>query len=276
MGSLILNADDYGWNRATDEAVDRLAGLGTLSSTTVMVNMPCAEDVIGLQRAHPHLGIGVHLTLTQGEPVSPRSEVPTLIGDDGDFLPLDELTRRLRRGAIRRRDVAAELRRQLRRARQLVGHRLDHWDSHHAVHRFASLYGIFLDVCADEGLPAMRAHKHYWPGERLHTRHPSGGARSTAIEAYYRFQLFRARRKFTTPRGLLVLQNLSQLAILPVQEYDGVFEVLTHPATGTDGFSGTAMLDDRVHQYEALSSDAVVSALGDASLLRFCDLEARR
>ena len=97
MGSLILNADDYGWNRATDEAVDRLAGLGTLSSTTVMVNMPCAEDVIGLQRAHPHLGIGVHLTLTQGEPVSPRSEVPTLIGDDGDFLPLDELTRRLRR-----------------------------------------------------------------------------------------------------------------------------------------------------------------------------------
>jgi len=276
MGSLIINADDFGWNRATDEAVDRLAQLGTLSSTTVMANMPCAEDVVGLAHDHPQLGIGVHLTLTQGAPVSPRSEVRSLIGDDGDLLPLAALSRRLRRRSIEPGEVTAELTRQIRRAKQLLGARLDHWDSHHAVHRYASLHGLFLRVCAAEGLRAMRAHKHYWPGPPLRARHPTGGIRSAAVESYYRLQLARARRKFATPRGLLVLGSLADLAVLRMHDLDGTFEVLAHPATSTDGFSGTAMLDDRVRQYEALSRDDVVTAMGHADLLRFSDLEVGR
>ena len=276
IGSLIINADDYGWNRATDEAVDRLAHLGTLSSTTVMTNMPSAEDVLGLAHAHPRLGIGVHLTLTQGAPLSPRSEVRSLIGDAGDFHPLAELSRRLRRRSLDPAEVAAELTRQIRRAKQLLGTRLDHWDSHHAVHRFAPLYGLFLRVCAAEGLGAMRAHKHYWPGPPLRARSPSDGVRSAAVESYYRLQLVRARRRFVTPRGLMVLRDLTDLADLPLHGYDGTFEVLTHPATSTDGFCGTAMLDDRVRQYEALSSVEVVTALRDVTLLRFGDLEMRR
>ena len=278
MGALIVNADDFGWTPAVNEAIARLAALGTLSSTSVMVTMPHAGDVRRLVREDPDVGIGVHLTLTDGPPLLPRDRIPSLVDGDGRFHPPATLTRRLHRGRIPLSQVAAELRAQVDRARELVGDRLDHWDSHHHIHRFEPLYSVFGRVCSAGGIRAMRAHKHYWPvpGTRPAGARPGGGLRSRLIEGYYRAELVRCRRRFAMPRGILILSSLRDLASLSGDDLPGVYEVLTHPATSVEGLHGTSMLDDRVDQYQILASEELVVALTGAGrrcrLIRFADL----
>lgn len=43
---LIINADDFGMTKSVNKAVAELAQLGTLTSTTVMVNMPYWRQII--------------------------------------------------------------------------------------------------------------------------------------------------------------------------------------------------------------------------------------
>ena len=276
MGGIIVNADDFGWTAGIDEAVDRLAELGTLSSTSVMGNMPRADDLRRLLRTDTRIGVGVHLTLTEGEPLSPRSEVGSLVGDDGAFMPQDTLRRRLHRRRVAMAEVELELRRQIRRARDLAGSRLDHWDSHHHVHRFEPLYSVFGRTCAAEGIRGMRAYKHFWPapGSAPTPLRPGHRARSAVTESYYRLQLARWRRRFAAPKGILVMPDPAVLAGVRTADLPGVFEVLTHPATRTDGLPSHTDSSDRVRQYEALASDDVVKALTGPGgrVVRFCDL----
>ncbi len=278
MGAIILNADDYGWTAGINDAVRELAEAGTVSSTSVMVTMPHAGDLPDLLRAHPDLGLGVHLTLTEGEPLSPAGEVSALLSPGGRFLPAGQLVRRLRRGRIPLGQIRGELRRQIRRARELAGPRLDHWDSHQHIHRFEPLYTLFARICAAEGVPAMRAHKHYWPVDSGPPRpvRPGGGLRSLATEGYYRLELARCRRHFAAPRGILILPHLSALSSVRSDDLPGVFEVLTHPATSLEGLEDSGLREERLEQHEALMSPGVVEILTGPRprlrLIRFADL----
>lgn len=42
---------------------------------------------MGLARAHPRLGVGVHLNIVRGRPLSPPASVPDLVGPDGCLRP---------------------------------------------------------------------------------------------------------------------------------------------------------------------------------------------
>ncbi len=279
MGAIIVNADDYGWTEGVNRAVDDLAAAGTLSSTSVMVNMPLAGELPGLLDRHPGLGLGVHLTLTEGPPLLPGSRIPALVGDDGHLPSPAALVRGIRRRRIPLRQVAEELRAQVRRARELAGGRLDHWDSHHHIHRFEPLYSVFAHVCAAEGVPAMRAHKHHWlvgGGAPPRPVRPGGGVKSLLTEGYYRLEMLRCRRHFAMPRGILILPDLSALATLDGATLPGTFEVLTHPATSADGLESSSLRGERIEQFDALMADEVVAALAGpdpgCDLRRFADL----
>jgi predicted glycoside hydrolase/deacetylase ChbG (UPF0249 family) len=89
--NLVLHADDLGLSESVNEATLRALSCGWVSSASVMV--PCRAFPSAAQYAqrHPKLDIGVHLTLTsewskhRWGPVSPASEVPSLVDADGFF-----------------------------------------------------------------------------------------------------------------------------------------------------------------------------------------------
>ena len=92
---LVVNADDFGRSRGVSAGIVEAHLHGLVSTTTALMNLPGAGlDVAQAVREVPSLGLGVHLDLTLGRPVSPPAAVPTLISEDGGFWPPDALAAR--------------------------------------------------------------------------------------------------------------------------------------------------------------------------------------
>src|SRR5205814_6861632 len=85
---------------------------------------------------------GVHLNILHGEPLSPCSEVSTLLGADGRFLgSTGRFLQRYASGRVRTREVALEWERQLRRAFD-DGLHPTHINAHYHLHALPALFRL--------------------------------------------------------------------------------------------------------------------------------------
>jgi predicted glycoside hydrolase/deacetylase ChbG (UPF0249 family) len=129
MKRLIVNADDFGAAASVNRGILHAYHNGIVTSTTVMINCPDAAP--GLEQAlasAPDLGIGLHLNLTEGRPVSPPESIPSLVNPDGFFYDMDDWPARLKtfEGEHIQREVTAQINRFI----ALTGRPPDHLDSH--------------------------------------------------------------------------------------------------------------------------------------------------
>ena len=83
MKQLIVNADDFGLTLGVSKGIVDAHKEGIVSSTTLMANGAAFGTAVSISRRTPGLGIGVHLNLTTGKPVSPARSIPTLVDRDG-------------------------------------------------------------------------------------------------------------------------------------------------------------------------------------------------
>src|SRR5262245_42454536 len=80
--TLIVNADDGGVTEGVSRGIIEAGKSGIVTSTTVMVNRAVPRALVEELLASG-LGIGLHLNLTLGEPVTDRRRVPSLVDDEG-------------------------------------------------------------------------------------------------------------------------------------------------------------------------------------------------
>ena len=131
MKRLIINADDFGKDEGVVRAISELFEEGLISSTSCMTNMPAWPRAASYLRNHPEFGAGVHLVFNDGSSILPRHRVGTLLGQDGNFASDKEIMRRLKPGS--NRQLRIELRAQIERFIDDVGHLPDHLDNHCSV-----------------------------------------------------------------------------------------------------------------------------------------------
>ncbi len=286
MKGFIINADDYGMALPVNDAIEKLSKLGSISSTSIMTNMPHVDLITRLFHDVPDIGVGVHLTITKGTPVSPIHEVSTLVNEEGEFFSYPQLIRKLLKGRLSLKQCKLELSRQINRAKELTNDRIDHWDSHEGIHRLEPLMSIFLKICLEMGIPAMRTHKHYWISSNSQSRffsanNPGGSLKSKLCETYYLWLRWRSSRHFVSPKGLLVLDGFDHVReIMSIKsKREDVFEVVCHPATNTSGIVHTDPTDPvekRVEEYEVLSKpenvDFLLKSKETKRLITFRDL----
>ncbi len=154
---LILNADDFGLTPGINRAIAELHSAGVLTSATLMANGPAFADAVATAHAHPTLGIGCHIVLTDGTPVSPPEQIPSLLGPDRKtFRPsLSSFLYALLRNQIREEEVLLEARAQIQKL-QAAGIRITHVDTHKHTHLFPTITRPLLAACEAASIPAIR------------------------------------------------------------------------------------------------------------------------
>jgi hopanoid biosynthesis associated protein HpnK len=154
---LIINADDFGLTPGVNRAIAQLHQAKALTSATLMATGPAFEDAVSTAHANPNLGVGCHIVLTDGAPVSPPRTIPTLIGPDGKNLrpSLTDFIRALLRGAIRQDDIEREALAQIQKI-QYAGIRPTHIDTHKHTHLFPAVTRPLLGLAERCGIPAIR------------------------------------------------------------------------------------------------------------------------
>jgi chitin disaccharide deacetylase len=82
---LIVNADDFGRSDSINQAVIRAHKEGILTTASLMVNGAAFEEAVALAKAHPALGVGLHLTLVCGRSTLPQADIPLLVNPQSEF-----------------------------------------------------------------------------------------------------------------------------------------------------------------------------------------------
>src|SRR4051812_13345469 len=96
---LIINADDFGFSPGVTDGILHAHARGVLTSTTLMTTMPDCDRAIDLAGAYGRLGVGIHLSLTQGKP---RTHCRRILSREGEFFrSLPRLFLKLRSAAAR-------------------------------------------------------------------------------------------------------------------------------------------------------------------------------
>ena len=156
MKNLIVNADDLGWTDGVNRGIlDAFHG-GIVTSTSLLANGAAFAAAVKSAKAAPGLGVGVHLNLSDGDPVADPESVTSLLNDDGKFADGPErlLLKRARRGLILD-EVEEEWDAQIQKLRD-AGIRPTHLDGHKHVHMLPGLFEIALRLAKSHGIDAIR------------------------------------------------------------------------------------------------------------------------
>jgi predicted glycoside hydrolase/deacetylase ChbG (UPF0249 family) len=154
---LIVNADDFGLTRGVNRAIRELHTRGALTSATLMANGSAFDDAVKIALTHPTLGVGCHIVLTDGVPVSHPDSIPTLLGPDRkSFRPkLTGFVRDLLLGRIREEEIAIEALAQIQKLVR-AGIEVTHLDTHKHTHLFPQVARSLLRVAANSSIGAVR------------------------------------------------------------------------------------------------------------------------
>src|SRR5262245_12956940 len=83
MKDLIVNADDLGWTAGVNRGIAEAHRNGIVTSTSLLANGEAFDDGVITARALPAMGVGVHLNLSDGTPLSSKKAVPSLLDETG-------------------------------------------------------------------------------------------------------------------------------------------------------------------------------------------------
>jgi predicted glycoside hydrolase/deacetylase ChbG (UPF0249 family) len=164
MKRLIVNADDFGWSEGVNRGIVEACRSGIVTSTTVLANGAAFDGAVRLARQERRLGVGVHLNLSDGAPLLPRWEVPSLVNEQGQLSggPM-KLVARLLAGRLRAAEVEAEWDAQIGKVEE-AGIQPTHLDGHKHVHMLPPLFLIALRVARRHAIPAVRVSIEHFLG----------------------------------------------------------------------------------------------------------------
>ncbi|MGB2672331.1 MAG: ChbG/HpnK family deacetylase [Candidatus Acidiferrum sp.] len=160
MRNLIVNADDLGWTEGVNRGIAEAHRNGIVTSASLLANAAAFQSGVELARAAPGLGVGVHLNLSEGEPVAPAELVTTLLNDRGEMEGRPQnLLLRLARRSLLLDEVEREWDAQIQKVRD-VGIEPTHLDGHRHVQMLPGLFEIALRLAKKHGIAAIRiAHE---------------------------------------------------------------------------------------------------------------------
>ena len=237
--ALIVTADDFGRSAPVNDAVVDAHVNGILTAASLMVTETALDDAVTRAKALPSLGVGLHMTLVDGIPALPPSQIPDLVDAKGHFT-LDLV--RLGASIYLRKSVQKQVKAEMRAQFELfkaTGLKLAHVDSHHHYHLHPTVFELMLELALEYGAPGIRIP---WepPFLSWSARRDRMGAR--LFNGVFHWRRSERMRNLASRAGLVVNERAfglndsgamtadkvgSFLDVLP----SGLSEIYSHPAT---------------------------------------------
>ena len=265
---LIVNADDFGLTERVNQAIIKGHQEGIITSTSLLANGCAFNSAVALAKQAPALGVGVHLNLTEGAPLSPPSCLEGLVSSGGSFnLTSIRLARFLLSRTVKVGAVERELRAQIEKL-LTAGIQPTHLDSHKHMHLFPTIFGVLMKLAVEYGIGGIRCvrervthmgqlvRQHRGASSRILKQHLVGFTLSL-LSMPQRPKLRRVRLKFPaycmgiTATGFLDAKYLLEiLEALP----DGTTELICHPGTVDVDLrrTPTRLLEQREQELQAM------------------------
>jgi predicted glycoside hydrolase/deacetylase ChbG (UPF0249 family) len=152
---LRVTADDFGFTPGVTDGILEAHEKGIVTHTSIMAGGLDFDRAVALARERPALGVGLHLTLTWGKPLSAPSEVPSLVGEGGRFAPLGVILQRFIKGRLNKAEVGSEWRAQMDQVTR-AGIAVTHVDSHHHLHLLPGLLPVAARLAGEFGVGWLR------------------------------------------------------------------------------------------------------------------------
>lgn len=152
MTKLIVNADDFGLCEANTLGIIKAHTEGIVTSTTMMANQPAAKFAASLMKDYPNLGVGLHLNLTVGKPLTPN--LKTIVGEDGKFINQFSYANK----EIDIEEIRQEYQAQMDKFIELTGKLPTHVDHHHSYTLIPEQIGLIKEIADKYGIPMRGGH----------------------------------------------------------------------------------------------------------------------
>ena len=148
MKKIIITADDYCATPAINRGIRIAIDKGVINSVAVLMNMPNSKtDLADLVSDYQtkidngKLQLGVHLTISSGEPISQNVSSLLLPAPSNKFKPLDELNPQ----AIDLAELKKEIDAQVSAFIQVTGFKPEHLSVHHGtLTLFNNLFDVYI------------------------------------------------------------------------------------------------------------------------------------
>ena len=279
MKKIIVNADDFGRHELINRAVERAFNAGLLKSATLMAGGIAFDDAVNVAKKISGLGVGIHFTLANGNPVLPPEEIPTLVTADGTFHgDYIKFLKRYLSGKISLSEVRSELAAQLEKISR-TGLTLTHFDSHQHLHHVPGIIEIVLQLANAAGINSMRvADTKLFDGELDSLGKFFGrlGLGSLAKLAAYMAH----KKNFATPEhfaGIVAGESVSENFLLKLIENlrEGTTEVMLHPGVDNKILRDFCSWEhDFEEELKAVTSPKVLNLLAEKNIsaINFSDL----
>jgi predicted glycoside hydrolase/deacetylase ChbG (UPF0249 family) len=268
--NLIVNADDLGWAEGVNRGIAEAHRNGIVTSATLLANGAAFASAVELVKATPALGVGVHLNLNDGKPVSPPERVRSIVNDRGEFVGGPEaLLLRIARRNLRLKEVEIEWESQIQKVVK-AGIQPTHLDGHKHVHMLPGMFEIALRLAKRNGIAAVRISHE---GSSLRAALSSGANQNVPLVMKQGMQarvlklLARDARALAEAAGIATTDyfcGIAQTGELTVEGMkcllqnlpEGTTEMMCHPGFMDKELeeSATRLQDSRELEVEILSS----------------------
>ncbi len=279
MKKIIVNADDFGRHELINRAVERAFNFGCLKSATLMAGGIAFIDAVDVAKKNSGLGVGIHFTLANGNPVLPPEEIPSLVTADGIFHgDYVKFLKRYLSGKISLAEVRSELAAQLEKILN-AGLTLTHFDSHQHLHHVPGIIEIVLSLAKAAGIRCMRvADTKLFDGELDSLGKLFG---RLGLGSLAKFAAYMAHKKnFATPEhfaGIVAGESVDEKFLLKLIENmrEGTTEVMLHPGTDNKILRDFCSWEhDFEAELNAVTSEKILNALAEKNIsaTNFSDL----
>lgn len=258
MIRLIVNADDFGFNRDVNAGIVKAHREGILTATTLMANGDAFDDAARLARENPTLDVGCHLVLVQGRSVfDPTRELPA------------DLPSMLRAMLRRELPIYDELKAQVVKMRA-AGLSPSHLDSHKHTHLLPPVLEAVAKLAREFGIRWVRRPFDFGLDARakITKRAVAISMRLTKPRFARALDGLRTTDNFT---GFQLTGSLDSKRLMDALEKlpEGITEFMCHPGLlGPElQASPTRLKESRQIELEALTSPAARELIARRGIL---------